>query len=515
MALRACLKIFSVVPAILLYWMLGPGAYRATAQTDSLMLYPPVEGLRTDLNAIEYFHRQDLEGFVQAWNNSSDRKLKILHLGDSHVQGGFAAAETRKVLRDIHQQVSTGFIFPYSVAKSYSPFGYRSVHTGTWTYGSSVRNAGGLPLGVGGYTLQTSDSAAGFTLIFKEAPSHERYLRIFLEPCDTCFDLVVQSGGWADTLRMNDLRDVTNACIGLDLVQPGDSLTIRMLKQDSTQKVFRFYGMSLESPSDNGLVYHAAGISGAQFIALNEQVLLEQQIRELNPDLIILDFGTNDIIKLRMPDPGLEAGIRQAIDRVKAIAPDAGLLLCSVQDMYYRKKPSPAPEWFSVLLRNIAREKHCAYYDWYRISGGRPTIRKWVKAGLAQPDKVHLSGKGYRLKGLLLARAMESTVNWLNAHPAEDSLVLPDTLAKKTDLVNSRKSAEKMNPGIVKPVDEKNSKTLLIYRVQPGDTLGEIARKHSVSIRQLKQWNGIKGSLIRSGQRMKIYTNQGGSPTGN
>ncbi len=515
MARRACLKIFSVSPAILLFWMLVMVTFRAGAQADTLVLNPPVTGLRADLNTIEFFHRQDFQRFVQAWNTAADNELSILHLGDSHVQGGFAAAETRKYLQDKLGNAGWGFVFPYSVAKSYSPYGYRSVHTGNWTYGSSVRNKAALPLGLSGYTLRTADSAAGFTLIFKEAPVQDRHLEIFCRICDTCMDFVIHTGGGTDTVRMKTLLSNPPSGIGLDLIQTSDSIQLQLLKQDSTQTHFEFYGMNLKSRAGKGLVYHAPGISGAQFGALNDQVLLTPQIQALHPDLIILDFGTNDIIKLRVPDSGLDSRIRTAIDKVRESAPDASILLCSVQDMYYRKKASPAPEWFSSMLRNIAREKHCAFYDWYRISGGRSTIRKWVKAGLAQPDKVHLSGKGYRLKGLMLAKAIESAVTEFLQFPDRDSLVRNDTLTPEPQIVKAEKPAEKMNPAAMKPVEANSSKTLLIYRVQPGDTLGEIARKHSVSIRQLKQWNGIKGSLIRSGQRMKIYTNQGGSPTGN
>ena len=48
-------------------------------------------------------------------------------------------------------------------------------------------------------------------------------------------------------------------------------------------------------------------------------------------------------------------------------------------------------------------------------------------------------------------------------------------------------------------------KEKVIYRVKNGDVLGIIARKHRVRLRDLKVWNNIRGSLIRIGQRLKIY----------
>lgn len=51
-------------------------------------------------------------------------------------------------------------------------------------------------------------------------------------------------------------------------------------------------------------------------------------------------------------------------------------------------------------------------------------------------------------------------------------------------------------------IKEANAET--IYRVKSGDTLGKIARKYGVTVRQIKTWNGLKSDMIRIGQRLKI-----------
>ncbi len=43
------------------------------------------------------------------------------------------------------------------------------------------------------------------------------------------------------------------------------------------------------------------------------------------------------------------------------------------------------------------------------------------------------------------------------------------------------------------------------YRVKRGDTLIEIARSHGVTLSQLREWNSIRGSKIRIGQRLTIH----------
>ncbi|MBO6575299.1 MAG: LysM peptidoglycan-binding domain-containing protein [Rhodothermales bacterium] len=43
------------------------------------------------------------------------------------------------------------------------------------------------------------------------------------------------------------------------------------------------------------------------------------------------------------------------------------------------------------------------------------------------------------------------------------------------------------------------------YRVKSGDTLSEIARANNVSVANLRAWNGISGSRIRSGQTLRLH----------
>lgn len=42
------------------------------------------------------------------------------------------------------------------------------------------------------------------------------------------------------------------------------------------------------------------------------------------------------------------------------------------------------------------------------------------------------------------------------------------------------------------------------YKVKSGDNLGKIAKKYHCSVKQLKQWNGLKSDMIAIGQRLKV-----------
>lgn len=48
----------------------------------------------------------------------------------------------------------------------------------------------------------------------------------------------------------------------------------------------------------------------------------------------------------------------------------------------------------------------------------------------------------------------------------------------------------------------------IVHQVERGDTLSEIATRYNVTVAQIRQWNEIRGSNIRVGQRLNIYSGQ-------
>ena len=49
------------------------------------------------------------------------------------------------------------------------------------------------------------------------------------------------------------------------------------------------------------------------------------------------------------------------------------------------------------------------------------------------------------------------------------------------------------------------SGTPTYYKIKNGDTLGAIAAKYGVRVKDLQNWNGLRGTNISAGKRLKIY----------
>ena len=77
--------------------------------------------------------------------------------------------------------------------------------------------------------------------------------------------------------------------------------------------------------------------------------------------------------------------------------------------------------------------------------------------------------------------------------------------ASNAPVVPVSEVADKARGGqTVSPAPAQPEVQRIRYRVKRGDTLIRIARRHGVTVRQLREWNGIRGSKIRIGQRLTI-----------
>lgn len=81
-------------------------------------------------------------------------------------------------------------------------------------------------------------------------------------------------------------------------------------------------------------------------------------------------------------------------------------------------------------------------------------------------------------------------------------------LEKEHDLYNGAHfSSQKSRESAIIPITSNNS-----YCVQKGDNLQNIARRHNLSVQQLKSWNGLQTDFLIEGQSLVITDKEGVSP---
>ncbi len=106
-----------------------------------------------------------------------------------------------------------------------------------------------------------------------------------------------------------------------------------------------------------------------------------------------------------------------------------------------------------------------------------------------------------------MSRADLADANYLNAaarvQPGQ-RLVVPR--APSAALLAGRGAAAPVRRAAAESDTRESEVTRTVYRVRKGDTLFSIARRHGVSIENLRSWNRLKSSALSIGDRLQIHS---------
>ena len=491
--------------------------------------------LNPSLNMLQFYKREAVESFYKALVKAPEKRLSIVHLGDSHLQNDVLPGQIRQRFQEDEGDGGRGLMFAFSTAKTYSSVDYNTYHTGIWQAARSITTKPQVPLGVRGMSCRTNQAGASLRFEMKVAvPESHTILKIFCKKAPTAFDISVEIDGQAPIVLRADSSSAESSYLWTIIPPLQKNIVLRTAKRYASQNEFEFYGMSLESSRGGGVIFHNAGVGAARYHSVLYQQHFAKQLPALEPNLVIVDFGTNDYLYYDRLEPELEGEIRQVIATIRKASPKAAILLTTVQDLYWKGKNVQSGAAFAALIHEIAADTDCAVYDWHWVSGGQSTMQQWVQAKLAQKDMIHLLYSGSRLKGDLMYEAIRNTGKWLADYPDSTRLLLPLEQAKanqakfqklnnpfvktntqKNTLPKEEKPA-KEEKASSKPEEKKEDKApaeagadgIIRHLIEDGDTLYSLARRYGVTVEQLRKWNKLRGNLIVTGQTLLVYPKQ-------
>jgi LysM repeat protein len=478
----------------------------------------PVQlSVKNKLNFIQFQDATLFKQMISGLNSAKSNGYSIVHFGDSHIQAEGPTSVARKNLQALYGDGGRGMMFAYSAANSYSSILYSTSHTGNWTYAKSFQSAPKLPLGVSGMTVRTDEKNASLIFTLKQPNTSYQKLRIFIKKDSSSFDFKILTADDQISLNIKDYLSSKLPYIEVPITGGQTKITIQLVQNSSSQNFFEFYGMSLETAQNKGVLYHSVGVGASQYGSLLVEELLDDQLPTLNPNLVILDFGTNNYLYDDKVKPELGPQIEEIIRNLRSYVPKATILLTSTQDLYYKSKHVTSGIVFRNLIDSLAKKNQCLFWDWYAVSGGKKSLVKWRDAGYSQTDLVHLTTKGYELKGQLLFEAIKNSMDSLSKNTALQSLSIPYSEKKETvaEVVPEKKTEEKKV--VEKKVDPKKQEVkqqtpkketkkpkAKVHTVKKGDTLYEIAAKYKTTVAQLKKINKLKSDNLQIGQKLTL-----------
>ena len=154
--------------------------------------------------------------------------------------------------------------------------------------------------------------------------------------------------------------------------------------------------------------------------------------------------------------------------------------------------PPPAAKDFSTLPGAPAETSVATPAP--ATSAGAETTPYIIQRG----DTLALISKRYNIKLDALRKA--------NPQIKNDVVVLGRTitLPAKVDVGEQKIPAGALAPKPPKPEYKPYAGATATYTVKDGDYLGKIAHGHKISVRQLKELNGLSSDVIRVGQKLKV-----------
>lgn len=335
-------------------------------------------------------------------NGGDVKKLTIVHIGGSHVQGGtWSNSFLEGFQQSFNVQGGGYFVFPYKLAKTNGQPYARSFGTGSWKKCRCVQKDFCLPLGMNGMSVSTNDSANVFGVALTNKAVCRKFNSVKIYHNFNCsFELNCNMH-----VNKEDCKDEGYTVFEFDRLL--DSVVFQVHKTDTLTKDFTLYGFSLEDKTSSGFYLAGLGANGASSNSFLRCNFFVPQLKTIKPDLVVLSLGVNDVQGKGFTKEEFIQHYDSLINLVKEAAPNCAILLTTTTDNYIRRKtPNKRTETAREALIEVMKHHQCAVWDMYEIMGGFKSIYKWYKTGLAARDKIHFSPKGYKISGTLMFEAL-------------------------------------------------------------------------------------------------------------
>lgn len=347
-----------------------------------------------------------------------NRKLKIVQIGDSHIQPGILSGEARRKLQARFGNGGRGLIAPLALSGTNEPSNYSLRSTSPVVSKTRLLNRDwpvengltGVAVRFGGATTNLTirdKNDDEFTFVTLLHAPHGGYNRAVVNGEELFADSI---GPYASKFALS---------------QSTSEVTLEGLPCSSA-----FWGAVLFNDLP-GVVYTEIGNNGATYSSYCKIDNFARELSLLEPDLVILSMGTNEAAgNVDVLEPGMD----RLIGAIQAANPNVVFLLTTPMEFQQRRGGRFMINPNGHKARDIVMEygeKHgIAVWDMFTVSGGDGHSDLWIKEGMMNGrDHLHLLVKGYEVQGRLfgdaLVEALDSPVTPSIHHYSNDYVPYP------------------------------------------------------------------------------------------
>lgn len=338
-------------------------------------------------------------------------KISILHMGGSHVQGGFLTDRLRYNFSTLTYGVKgeRGFVFPYKIAGTNSPYSIKCNWKGSWTGCRSSVSNHQCDWGMSGISAITTDSIASFEIMTIDIDSSAFASNsvIIYHNSNQDYEITTDSS-------MNLVEVARNMEDGYDIftfAKPYDSFKFNIKRCVEQPSEFILQGIYFGNSELNGFTYNAIGVNGAGTYSYLRSSKFENQMQTIKPDLVFFGIGVNDanVPADNFDQKAFEERYERLMEMIRSTNKDAVFVFITNNDTYYQKRqPNRNAYKVQESMHRLAEKYNGAVYDLFAIMGGLGSIDDWKDANLAASDRIHLTKRGYELQADMMFEAFRS-----------------------------------------------------------------------------------------------------------
>ncbi len=348
------------------------------------------------------FARNDAERFqtlAKTLANSDNRQIRILHYGDSQIEGDRITGYLRNLLQRKYGGSGPGLMSAMPPIAQSSAINHSA--SGNWKvysiYSKKDTSIHHNKFGIMGSLAQFTPTSAWIEF----SPSGQAYKSVQnFTQCNVYYGQNEESftvKGYVDNqLKWFEEFDPTTDTkrFQWNFEQAPKHFRIEI----ESEKKLDLYAITLDSPTGvivDNLPFR--GSKGTEFVKL-DLAQMKQMGRYLPVSLIIYEFGVNAVTNNSKNYKYYEQNLRKQLQYLKKVWPKAEILVVGVSDMSekgangYVTRASVTK--VTEAQRNAAFAEGCAFWNLYEAMGGYNSMPVWVGNHLAQKDYTHFNREG-------------------------------------------------------------------------------------------------------------------------
>lgn len=329
---------------------------------------------------------------------SNGGKIRVLHYGDSQIEGDRFTTDIRNTLQNQFGGFGVGVqpVVPYS----YLPAGFSQWSSDGWEYSSLIdANTDVERIGFFGGVSSVGGGLWAEKVQIKRRGGirNSKYtrLRLIYGYSENNVDLVkIVDGITVDTITLSAYWGIEEKFLSVPL--SAKKVELRFVGSGT----FKILGLSMESA--NGVFVDNIPLRGSSGLVFSgfDRLLFRRITEWLNVKLVIVQFGVNLVPGNLKSYKYYEKQLYRQLVALKAVQPKMSIVVIGVSDMSERINGNyvsyPSVEKVRDAQRNAALRAGVAFWDTYKVMGGKNSMPQWVfaKPSLATKDFVHFNFRG-------------------------------------------------------------------------------------------------------------------------